>query len=363
MAISMQSKRRSIIDPSHLRGLFEASDLAALVFRSLDPYTLLKVSMASRQARSLVDALCSNLFAYSTPFDLVARTYGMREQLRLEFDEARQELFCEYQLRRLAEKHRVLSHVHLEPGRFVAMATEFQVPPSHVVAKASQGSSSKEGAPPPERVDILITHWRVACFALQREHRGQKYDAVFDSLPLATVRLEALRFQVLGAQRVEIPVAIILTLSNVPVDNALTARERAVMRSCCMCMNCNQRPRVFQSMDVADKQLRVLCSTCFSQLFVKVCSLHATWKISKARMHRARHLYSVHNFVSGEHDFLKFHAVVSKEQMARALGFESWAGFLSRNHATPLPFNRVQKFGAERYGWRCLAEAHSSDLS
>ena len=35
-------------------------------------------------------------------------------------------------------------------------------------------------------------------------------------------------FMVLGAQRVEIPVAIILTISNVPVDKSLTARERAV---------------------------------------------------------------------------------------------------------------------------------------
>jgi hypothetical protein len=65
--------------------LFEANNLAVLVFRSLDLYSLLKVSMASRQARSLVDVLGSNLFAYSTPFDLVSRTQG-QEQPRLEFD-------------------------------------------------------------------------------------------------------------------------------------------------------------------------------------------------------------------------------------------------------------------------------------
>jgi hypothetical protein len=197
--------------------------------------------------------------------------------------------------------------VHVELARFVAMMTEFQVPLRHVVTS---------GYPPPDRVDILITHWRVPSFAFQHQHRGLKYDTVSDSLPLTTVPLEELWFKVLGAQRVEMPVAITLTISNVPVDNSLTARERAVMRVCSMCMNCNQLPRAFQSMDVADKQLRVLCSTCFSQLFVKVCSLHTTWKISKARMYRVRHLYSVHHFMSDEHDFLKFHAVVSKEQMA-----------------------------------------------
>lgn len=327
-----------------LRLVFEATDLATLVFPRLDPYSLLKVSMASRQARSLVDALCSNLFAYSSPFDLFPRSQ-LRERLRLEFDEARQELFCEYPLKRLAEQHRVLCHVHVELGRFVAMATEFRVPPRHVVAAA--GCT-------PQRVDILITHWKVAGFALQREHRGPKYETSFlDSLPLATVRLEALRFRVLENLSVEMPVAVTLTLANVPVDNSLTARERAVAQACCMCMHCNQRPRAFQSMDVADKRLRVLCRVCFSQLFVSVCSLHATWKISRRRMARAQHLYAVCHFASGELPFLKFHAVVSKEQMARALGFASWRHFLSGNHATPLPFNRVQKFGARRYNWRC----------
>ncbi len=99
--------------------------------------------------------------------------------------------------------------------------------------------------------------------------------------------------------KTEMPLAIILNVRNVLVDNSLTARERAVMSVCSTCMNCRQRPRVFKSIGVSDKQHRVLCRRCFTQLFVKVASLHATWKVCKDRIFKAKHLYQAHNFILG----------------------------------------------------------------
>jgi hypothetical protein len=49
------------------------------------------------------------------------------------------------------------------------------------------------------------------------------------------------------------PFAIILNVRNVLVDNSLTARERAVISAFSTCMNCRQRPRVFESLGVSHK--------------------------------------------------------------------------------------------------------------
>jgi len=69
------------------------------VFPTLDPYTLLKVSMASRTTKRLVDKLASNVFAHSSQFELNAGS-GLRGLLVLNFDEQRRELYYTYTLKR-----------------------------------------------------------------------------------------------------------------------------------------------------------------------------------------------------------------------------------------------------------------------
>ena len=269
-----------------LRMVLETCDLASLVFPTLDPYTLLKVSMASRTTKRLVDKLASNVFAHSSQFELNAGS-GLRGLLVLNFDEQRRELYYTYTLKRESEKHSMLSRVHMEVGRLVAMTIDFHVPLKHIVVPGS--------LLPNDMVHIFVTRWKVVC--IREEPHDQTVDARLRRGSLANVHFEAVLFTALG--RVDMPFAIILNVRNVRVDNSLTARERAVMSVCSTCMNCRQRPRVFESIGVSDKQHRVLCRRCFTQLFVKVDSLHATWKVCKDRIFKAKHLYQAHNFISG----------------------------------------------------------------
>ena len=113
----------------------------------------------------------------------------------MNFDEQRLELFYNYTLTRPSERHSMLSSVHMEVGRLVFMTIDFHVPLMHVVI---------------------------------------------------SVRFEAKRFTAIGGIRVEMHFGIILNVRNVFVDNSLTARERAIISVCSMCMNCRQWPRVFE---------------------------------------------------------------------------------------------------------------------
>jgi hypothetical protein len=317
-------------------------DLRPRVAPTLDPYTLLKVSMASRTMKRLVDKLASDVFAYSSQFELNAAS-GLRGLLVLNFDEQRRELYYTYTaaLKRESEKHSMLSRMHMEVGRLVSMTIDFHVPLKHIVLPGS--------LLPNDMVHIFVTRWKVVC--IREEPHDQTVDARLRRGSLANVRFEAVLFTALG--RVEMPFAIILNVRNVLVDNSLTARERAVMSVCSTCMNCRQRPRIFESIGVSDQQYRLLCRRCFTQLFVKVDSLHATWKVCKDRIFKAKHLYQVHNFISGSRWSPKFDEAVLKEHMARALGFRSWDHFLKQNYTSPLPFSRSQKNGARMYAWKC----------
>jgi hypothetical protein len=323
-----------------LRRVFETCDLASLVFPMLDPYSLLKVSMTSRATKRLVDKLASNVFAHSSRFELNAG-FGLRGLLLLNFDEQRRELYYTYTLTRASEKHSMLSRVHMEVGRLVSMTIDFHVPLKHVVVLGS--------LPPEDMVHIFVTLWKVV--GLQEEPHDQRVGTRLGRRSMATVRFEAVQFNAIG--RVEMPCAIILNVRNVLVDNSLTARERAVVSVCSMCMNCRQRPRAFESISVSDKQHRVLCRICFTQLYVKVVSLHATWKVCKDRIFKAKHLYQAHSFISGSRWNPKFDEVVLKEQIACALGFRSWDRFLKKNYTSPLPFSRSQKTGTRMYDWKC----------
>jgi len=336
-----------------LHKVMESMDLASLVFGALDAYALLKLSMVSTRTRMLVDGLSSNTFAHSSVFELRSCSH-LRKMLVLCFDPKRQELFYEYTLQRPSEKLRFVSNVHLDIGRLVCMLVEFQVPLQYAVVRSG---------PAVFGVDIVVTSWKVVQIAFQEEHVGPRSDNLHGEslgrmldLPMATVRLEALRFRVYGRQSVEMPFAVTLLLYNVPVHDTLSARERAVVRSCCMCMYCHQRPRVFESIDAPDKQHRVLCRTCFAHLFVQERSLLHTWRISRSRLFEARRRFVVCNFVSGgdsaDRGFMqRFHSVVLKQQLAAALGARNWEDFLRQNYKYPLPYARVQLHGPQRYRW------------
>jgi len=336
-----------------LHKVMESMDLASLVFGALDAYALLKLSMVSTRTRLLVDGLSSNTFAHSSVFELRSCSH-LRKMLVLRFDPKRQELFYEYTLQRPSEKLRFISNVHLDIGRLVCMLVEFQVPLQYAVVRSGPASFG---------VDIVVTSWKVVQIAFQDEHVGPRSDNLHGEslrrmldLPMATVRLEALRFRVSGRQSVEIPFAVTLLVFNVPVHDTLSARERAVVRSCCMCMYCHQRPRVLESIDAPDKQHRVLCRTCFAHLFVQERSLLHTWRISRSRLFEARRRFVVCNFVSGgdspDSNFMqRFHSVVLKQQLAEALGARNWEDFLRQNYKYPLPYARVQLHGPQRYQW------------
>lgn len=336
-----------------LHKVMESMDLASLVFGALDAYALLKLSMVSTRTRLLVDGLSSNTFAHSSVFELRSCSH-LRKMLVLRFDPKRQELFYEYTLQRPSEKLRFISNVHLDIGRLVCMLVEFQVPLQYAVVRSGPASFG---------VDIVVTSWKVVQIAFQDEHVGPRSDNLHGEslrrmldLPMATVRLEALRFRVSGRQSVEIPFAVTLLVFNVPVHDTLSARERAVVRSCCMCMYCHQRPRVLESIDAPDKQHRVLCRTCFAHLFVQERSLLHTWRISRSRLFEARRRFVVCNFISGgdspDSNFMqRFHSVVLKQQLAAALGARNWEDFLRQNYKYPLPYARVQLHGPQRYQW------------
>lgn len=318
----------------------QLADISALVFAFLGVYDLLKLSMVCKAGRALVDSLSANAFAQATPFEL----HGWRcrqEQLVMELDAKRHELVHEYTLDSHVEAYRVLLHVHMHVGRLVPMSVQFHVPLAYVSGTPARKHFSAS------TVRIVVTCWRVSVVHVVtgvHDGDGQRRPA------RAVVRLEAVRFRVLDAcGAIGIPFALVLKMHNTPLDNALTARERAVVRSCVACMNCQQRRRAFHSLDVAEKQHRVLCGACFSFLYTDVCKLHGTWKIARQRLAEVRGLHDVHTFMPAykSMDFHKPRTVVLKEQMARALGFDSWAAFICNNHKAPVKYAR----GRARYCW------------
>lgn len=333
-----------------LKTMLDSEDFASLVFRALDLYTLLKLSMTSKRMLSLVDSLAANIFAGASKFELRLCQH-MRKMMLLHFDALHNQLFYEYVLERPSEKLRFMSNVHVHLGRLVSMPVEFEVPLPYVAISSSTI---------PKRVDIVVTLWKIVRIAFQDQHIGPRTDNLHgESLGntlnyrLATVCMEALRFRVCDRAQIELPYAVTLILCNVPVCNRLSARARAVMCSCNMCMNCHQRPRMFEGIHAPANNYRVLCRICFAHLFVPEYSLQNTWRISKKRLFDAREGFMVYTFVSGGENrgTQRFHPVVLKLELARALGARDWDDFLRRNYKTPLPYSRLKCTGRERYGW------------
>jgi len=340
-----------------MQHFLQLADVTALILSFLDAYALLKVSMLSKQAKTIVDGVSANAFAQATPFDLRDRRL-LNELLVMKLDAERQELCYEYVLRQSAEQYSMLLHVHLEVGRLIPMRLEFQVPLEYVQICGVPGSPSGAFN---SSLRICVTSWKVTHFHAEPPERGSYLlDAKHNRRSsLVALRLVAVRFRVcppVDSRAVHIPFCMVLNIHNAPLDNSLSARERAVLRACVTCMNCRQRQRAVRSIDVAEKQHRVLCSTCFRHLYTEMHKLHATWKISKHRLSRVRHLHRVCNFMpvhvnSASSGLRGARTVVLKEQMARALGFKSWSEFISNNYKTPLPFGRAQRAGPSRYCW------------
>ena len=353
-----------------MQHLLQLADVTTLILSFLDVYVLLKVSMLSKQAKTIVDCVSANAFARATPFDL--RDWrSLNELLVLKLNAERQELCYEYVLRQSAEQYSMLLHVHLEVGRLIPMRLEFQVPLDYVqISRCGVPVSSSPAGAFNSSLRICVTSWKVThlhaeppethLHAEPPDRRSSLLDAKHNRrISLVALRLVAVRFRVLGypksdSRAVHIPFSMVLNMHNTPLDNSLSARERAVLRACVTCMNCRQRQRAVRSIDVAEKQHRVLCSTCFRHLYTEMHKLHATWKISKHRLSRVRHLHDVCNFMSvhAGAQLREARTMVLKEQMARALGFKSWSEFISNNYKTPLPFGRGQKAGPSRYCWK-----------
>jgi hypothetical protein len=352
----------------------QLDDVTALILSFLDAYVLLKVSMVSKHAKTIVDGVSANVFAQATPFDL--RDWRrLNELLVMKLDAERQELCYEYVLKQSIEQYWMLLHVHVEVGRIIPMWIEFQVPSDYV--QISRSGVPVSGAPCGafnSSLRICVTSWKVTHFHAEPPERGSYLLGVKHNRRSSRValRLVAERFRVLeyspsDPRAVHIPFSMVLNVHNAPLDNSLSARERAVLRACVTCMNCQQRQRAVRSIDVAEKRHRVLCSTCFRHLYTEMHKLHATWKISKHRLARVRHLHHVCNFMRvhvnsatcASSRLREAHTVVLKEQMARALGFESWSEFISNNHKTPLPFGRAQETGPNRYCWASAPKGHA----
>ena len=348
-----------VLNPPGMQHLLQLADVTALILSFLDAYVLLKVSMLSKQAKTIVDGVSANAFARATPFDL-RDCRGLNELLVLKLNAERQELCYEYVLRQSAEQYSMLLNVHLEVGRLIPMWLEFQVPLDYVqISRCGVPVSSSPAGAFNSSLRICVTSWKVThLHAEPPGRRSSLLDAKHNRhISLVALRLVAVRFRVLeypksDSRAVHIPFSMVLNMHNAPLDNSLSARERAVLRACVTCMNCRQRQRAVHSIDVAEKQHRVLCSTCFRHLYTEMHKLHATWKISKHRLSRVRHLHDVCNFVHAGAQLREARTVVLKEQMARALGFKSWSEFISNNYKTPLPFGRGQKAGPSRYCWK-----------
>ena len=110
-----------------MQHFLQLANVTAIILSFLDTYVLLKVSMLSKQAKTIVNCASANAFAQATPFDLHDRRH-LNELLVLKLDAKLQELCYEYVLKQSAEQYSMLLHVHLEVGRLIPMRLEFQVP-------------------------------------------------------------------------------------------------------------------------------------------------------------------------------------------------------------------------------------------
>jgi hypothetical protein len=233
--------RQTLAVSMTLRRVFETCDLASLVFPTLDLYTLLKVSMASRATKRLVDKLASNVFAHSSQFELKCLVW-FEGTVGLELLRAVSGVVLYlYVDTSVGETQHAVSRAY-GSWSMVSMTINFHVPLKHVVVLGS--------LLPEDMVHIFVMLWKVV--GIQEEQYDQRVGTSLGRCSMATVRSEAVQFNTIS--RVEMPYAIILNVRNILVDNSLTARELAVMSVCSMCMNCRQLPRAFESIGVSDKQ-------------------------------------------------------------------------------------------------------------
>jgi hypothetical protein len=53
-----------------MKYFMQLDDVTAIILSFFDAYVLLKVSMVSKHAKTIIDSVSANIFAQETPFDL-----------------------------------------------------------------------------------------------------------------------------------------------------------------------------------------------------------------------------------------------------------------------------------------------------
>lgn len=238
------------------------ADVTAHIVSFLHASSLLKLSMVSKQAKNTVDSVSANFFSMTSSYSL-RDWVGLHPLLVMKLDAARQQLYHTYTLEHPLEVYNMLLHAQMQVGRLLPIEVELEVPLDCARTGASQAPVSSGRWKSSLRV--CVTVWKVVDIAPDNKvltHHTQGHQVLKHNRPwsIAATHLKAVSYRVLERlppNTACIPFAMMLRICNTPIDNSLSARERAVVNSCVMCMNCHQRKRAVRSMDVTEKRHRV----------------------------------------------------------------------------------------------------------
>lgn len=190
------------------------------------------------------------------------------------------------------------------------------------------------------------------------------------------IRLSATKYVFrFGARNItkDLRFAVILDLDNVCILKTITSREKFVLNQTKQCMHCHQRKRKVESLNVCHANHRVLCTTCFKELYVSFDQLSTVYKcaylkqkIKKMRRHEVMmHIEEMQN----EFEFQIVHFVQStkwperkwqgpnivicvlKDDFAKTQQYSSWIDFIQNNFKKPLIRGEEQKKGPDKFNY------------
>lgn len=154
------------------------------------------------------------------------------------------------------------------------------------------------------------------------------------------VRMKLLKFMG-NDKRVQLEIMrpVMIDFDNVPVlDKPLSYRNLCVMKCMQKCMHCIERTAKWMSVDVDEPHHRILCSTCFDQLYIIEASMKSKWKCT-----RQINNDTTQSAVPRNVFFLCYKGAPSrllpgkplvcmqKEKVAQSLGHSDWTMFLQEN--------------------------------
>jgi hypothetical protein len=123
----------------------------------------------------------------------------------------------------------------------------------------------------------------------------------------------------------------------------ITVRELVVSRSVHLCTNCNQRARSYISFNVSNKKHKLLCKVCCDLLYVNRTSLRSKYKLrNTAAVVQQMQLVQRVLFRQPDYDAVQWLWCFNKQDVARAIGFDSWEAFIQNNYKNPLPFTQFK---------------------